>query len=201
MANKAEQTITVGVARLSYANLFKPVARNPQDDPKYSTTILIPKNDVRSKQLMDMAIEAAKQTGLMDQFQGAIPPILATPVYDGDGVRPSDGLPFGAECKGHWVFTASAQATNPPGVVDKSRNKITDHSEVYSGIYALASINFYAYHASGKKGIGIGINNVMKISDGPSLAGKKSANEDFSDIDVSGFEEVEIDPITGEPVL
>ncbi len=86
-------------------------------------------------------------------------------------------------------------------MIDKSRNKRTDHSEVYSGIYALASINFYAYHASGKKGIGIGINNVMKISDGPSLAGKKSANEDFSDIDVSGFEEVEIDPITGEPVL
>ena len=29
-------------------------------------------------------------------------------LYDGDGTRPS-GEPFGPECKGHWVITASGK--------------------------------------------------------------------------------------------
>lgn len=212
MANKAEQTITVGVARLSYANLFKPVARNPQDDPKYGTTILIPKNDVRSKQLIDMAIEAAKQTGLMDQFQGVIPPILSTPVHDGDGTRPSDGMPFGDECKGHWVFSASS--TIAPSVLDQNKQPIIRESEIYSGAYAYVSVTFFPYNRNGKKGIGCALNHVMKWQDGEPLAGGISADAAFANIPTPGTPQnvpvvgaspqymppVRINPITGQPM-
>ena len=51
-------------------------------------------------------------------------------VYDGDGVRPSDGMPFGDECKGHWVFTASAKIDYPPEVVDRMGK--SDHQSVRS---------------------------------------------------------------------
>ncbi|SQC97402.1 Uncharacterised protein [Fusobacterium necrophorum subsp. necrophorum] len=51
-------------------------------------------------------------------WAGAKPPRPATPIYDGDSVRPSDGAEFGLECKGHWVFTASAKTEFAPGVVD-----------------------------------------------------------------------------------
>lgn len=197
MANKAEQTITVGVARLSYANLFKPVARNPQDEPKYSTTILIPKNDVRSKQLIDMAIDAAKQTGTLDQFQGQIPPILSTPVYDGDGVRPSDGLPFGAECKGHWVFTASSK--NAPVVLDQNKQPMIRESEIYSGAYAYVSVTFFPYNRNGKKGIGCALNHVMKWQDGEPLAGGISADAAFANVPTAGAP-AQINPITGQPM-
>ena len=102
-------------------------------------------------------LEAAKQRGISDKWNGVCPPIVPTPVYDGDGVRPSDGMPFGAECKGHWVFTASAKADYPPEVVDRMGNPIINQSEVYSGMYGRVNVTFYPYMFGGKKGIGCGL--------------------------------------------
>ena len=95
------------------------------------------------------------------------------------GVRPSDGMPFGDECKGHWVFTASSK--NPPQIVDLGLNPIINQSEVYSGIYARVSINFFAYNTNGKKGIGCGLGNVQKVEDGEPLGGRTNAGDDFAD--------------------
>ena len=92
-------------------------------------------------------------------------------MYDGDGVRPSDGLPFGAECKGHWVFTASAKAEYPPEVVDKMGNPIINQSEVYSGMYGRVNVTFFPYMFGGKKGIGCGLGPVQKLRDGEALGG------------------------------
>lgn len=93
------------------------------------------------------------------------------PVYDGDGVRPSDGMAFGPECKGHWVFTASAKADYPPEIVDKMGNPIINQSEVYSGMYGRVNVSFYPYAFGGKKGIGCGLGPVQKLRDGDSLGG------------------------------
>ena len=120
---------------------------------------------------INAAIEAAKQKGTADKWGGQCPPVLAVPVYDGDGVRPSDGMPFGAECKGHWVFTASAKADYPPEIVDRMGNPIINQSEVYSGIYGRANVTFYPYMFGGKKGIGAGLGPVQKLRDGEPLGG------------------------------
>ena len=55
MANHA---ITVEDVRLSYVNLFqpKPPFNNPQGDPKFSVTILVPKTNQAAKALIDQAI-------------------------------------------------------------------------------------------------------------------------------------------------
>jgi len=134
-------TVTTGKVRLSYAHLFSPYAHQPGQDPKYSTTILVPKSDVATKQRIDMAINAAIEAGIKDKWSGVRPPILAIPVYDGDGTRPSDGMPFGQECKGHWVFTASSK--QPIAVVDTGLNPIINQSDVYSGIYARVSVTVF----------------------------------------------------------
>ena len=97
--------------------------------------------------------------------------VVQTPVHDGDGVRPSDGMPFGDECKGHWVFTASAKADYPPEVVDKLGNPIINQSEVYSGMYGGVNVNFFPYAFGGKKGIGCGLGPVQKLEDGETLSG------------------------------
>ena len=55
------------------------------------------------------------------------------------------------------------------------------HSEVYSGIYGRASINFYAYNAKASKGIACGLQNVQKIRDGEPLGGHSRAEDDFDD--------------------
>ncbi|MFR0911828.1 MAG: hypothetical protein ACLSF6_03420 [Evtepia gabavorous] len=59
-----------------------------------------PQERCRRKADIDAAIQAA---ALMPGkvWNGARPPMLKVPIYDGDGVRPS-GVPFGDECKGHW---------------------------------------------------------------------------------------------------
>lgn len=176
--NKPTRVVT-GDVRLSYEHLFVPYARDQNAESKYSVTVLLPKTDTATIQRIKVAIEAAKQEGLSSKFNGVIPPILPIPIYDGDGVRPSDGQPFGEECRGHLVFTASTK--RPPQVVDAQLNPIINQSEVYSGMYARVSVNFFPYNTS-KKGIGCGLNNVQKLRDGESLAGSTSAAEDFEPI-------------------
>lgn len=163
--------VTTGKARLSYVHLFKPYAATPGQEEKFSVTVLVPKSDVDTMNRINAAIEAAKQRGTAEKWNGVCPPVVPTPVHDGDGVRPSDGMPFGAECKGHWVFTASAKADYPPEVVDANMNPIINQSEIYSGIYARVNVNFFPYSFGGKKGIGCGLGPVMKLEDGESLGG------------------------------
>jgi hypothetical protein len=176
MAKRTNHVVT-GKVRLSYANLFTPRAHAMGGEPKYSTTILVPKSDTATKQCIDAAIAAATEDGVQRRWGGVKPPLVPIPVYDGDGTRPSDGMPFGDECKGHWVFTASSKQA--PEVVDQNLNPIIDQSQVYSGMYARVSCTFFPYAVHGKKGIGCGLGNVQKLADGVPLGGRTTAEEDF----------------------
>lgn len=160
--------VVTGEARLSYVHLSQPRARTGKD-PQYSVTVLIPKIDAATKQRLDAAIAAAIQQGVAGKWNGVRPPMVPIPIHDGDGVRPSDGMPFGAECKGHWVFTATD--TRRPEIVDANLNPIINPVELYSGMYGRVSVRFYPYFSEGKKGIGCGLGPVQKLRDGEPLAG------------------------------
>lgn len=80
-------------------------------------------------------------------------------------------------------YFINANSATAPGIVDAARNPIIEHSEVYSGVYGRASINFYAFNSNGNKGIACGLNNLQKISDGEPLGGKTRAEDDFADED------------------
>ena len=67
--------------------------------------------------------------------------------------------------------------------MDAARQPILERSEVYSGVYGRASINFYAFNSNCNKGIACGLNNLQKISDGEPLGGKTRAEDDFADED------------------
>ena len=168
--------------RLSYVHVFKPHASVPGAEEKYSTTILVPKTDVETKQKIDAAIKAATELGVSEKWNGVKPPTVPNPIWDGDGVK-QNGEQFGPECKGHWVFTASAKADYPPQVVDRKVQPILDQSEIYSGCYANVAVNFFPYLFAGKKGIGAGLGNIQKIKDGESLAGTRTAEQDFAVVD------------------
>ena len=172
-----ETAVTTGRARLSYEHLFQPYAHQQNQEAKYSVTILVPKSDIATKSRIDAAIAAATQNGISKCWNGVKPPIVAIPVYDGDGVRPTSGEPFGDECKGCWVFTASSK--QPPQVVDTNLNPIINASEVYSGCYARVNVNFFPYNSNGKRGIGCGLNAVQKLEDGEPLGGGISVAEAF----------------------
>lgn len=184
MASSKPTTVTLTNVRFSYVHLFQPYANQPGQEAKYSCTVLVPKNG-NGKQLMDGAVGAAIQDGIANRWNGIQPPKMDVCVHDGDGVRPSDGLPFGEECRGHWVFTASSKQR--PSVVDRNVQPIFEESQVYSGIYGNVNVNFFAYNANGKKGIGCGLNHVQKIADGEPLGNRMSAEEAFGGAAVNPY--------------
>ncbi|MBR1780477.1 MAG: DUF2815 family protein [Oscillospiraceae bacterium] len=200
--------ITINNVRFSYCNLFqpKPPINNPTGDPKYSTTILVPKSNTQAKAAIDAAIAQAIEAGVASKWNGVRPPQPAICVHDGDGPRPSDGASYGEECRGCWVLTASSK--DKPFVVDAQVQSIIDPTQVYSGMWGNVNVSFYAYNQAGKKGIGCGLNGVQKTQDGEPLSGRVTAQDAFQPVAqtatpaytpaVSGWGNV--DPITGQPL-
>ena len=168
--------LTTGKVRLSYAHIWQPQTPQGGGEPKYSVTILIPKSDVATLNAIYAEMESVKQAGISSAWGGNLPPIVKIPLYDGDGVRPS-GEPFGEECKGHMVITASSKTQ--PAVVDLNVQPVLNQADVYSGCYARVNINFFAYNQAGNKGLGCGLNCIQKIADGEPLSGGVSAQEAF----------------------
>lgn len=165
--------VITGKVRLSYAHLFKPQAIDEGQDPKYSVCLLIPKSDKVTLKKIKAAVEAAKQAGL-NTLGGKIPANLKTPLRDGDEERPDQ-----EEYQGMYFMNASSKTK--PGVIDRNKDEIMDSSEVYSGCYGRASVNFYAYNKAGSKGIACGLNNIQKLADGDYLGGRSRAEDDFDD--------------------
>lgn len=170
--------VVTGKVRLSYVSLVQPRANEDGQEPKYGCTVLIPKSDTATLAKLEAAADAAKKKGA-SLWGGTIPPKVDIPLRDGDGARPSDGMPYGDECKGHWVMNVSAKRR--PRVVDINRNDIINPDEIYSGMYARVSVDFYPYATAGKKGVGIGLNNVQKLADGEMLGGGTTPDQDFGD--------------------
>ncbi|MBR7187795.1 MAG: DUF2815 family protein [Clostridia bacterium] len=183
--NSNPTRVVTGKVRLSYEHLMKPYANtenDPKAEPKYSVTVLLPKSDTATKARIDKAIQAALEKGRKDKkFKDGVPlEKLPTPIYDGDGYRADGYTEFGPECKGMWVFTASCRQDRKPEIVDTHGNPIIDASEIYSGIWARVSCEFYPYAVPARQGIGCGLGNVQKLSDGEPLGGGRvSAADDF----------------------
>lgn len=177
------KVITGPDTRWSYANGWEPKSING-GTPKYSVSLIIPKSDTATVAKINAAIEAAYQEG-QAKLKGngkSVPAlsVIKTPLRDGDIDRPDDP----AYENSYFINANSATA---PGIVDADCNPILSHSEVYSGVYGRASINFYAFNSNGNKGIAYGLNNLQKIRDGESLGGKASAEMDFADDDDEDF--------------
>ncbi|MBO5638264.1 MAG: DUF2815 family protein, partial [Oscillospiraceae bacterium] len=165
-------------------------------EPKYSCTILIPKTDTATKADIDASMKAAYEAAVTNDWKGARPQLRNALIYDGDGVR-NDGTPFGPECKGHWVMTANSK--RKPQVVHISNLKAElAPQDIYSGMYARVTVNFFAFSVNGNRGIGCGLGNVLKIRDGEPLSGGASAASDFEGLEQAG---PEIDPFTGQPMI
>jgi len=201
--NDAQKVLT-GEVRLSYCNLIQPRApMNGQGDPKYSVTLLIPKSDYATKADIDASIEAAARDATAKMW-GGVRPQFASIVWDGDGVR-KNGMPFGDECKGHWVLTASTK--QKPHVVGVDNiNVDLAPQDIYSGMYARVTLRFYGFNQNGNRGVGCGLGNVMKTRDGEALAGGASAASDFAGVGNAVAPSVDpitgraINPITGQPM-
>ena len=205
--------VLTGEVRLSYVHLDQPYANpnQPNAEPKYSVTMLIPKTDTATKADIDASIRAAYEAAVANDWKGMRPQMRNALIYDGDGRR-NDGSAFGPECKGHWVITGSTK--RKPQVVDISNiNVELAPQDIYSGMYGRVTLNFFAFNTAGNKGVGCGLGNVMKTRDGEPLSGGASAASDFEGIGQSVVAQqatayatqaapaYNIDPITGMPKI
>lgn len=174
--NNPMKVITGPETRWSYANVWEAKSING-GTPKFSVSLIIPKSDTVTIKKIQAAIEAAYKEGEA-KLKGngrSVPAlsVLKTPLRDGDTERPDDEAYAGA-------YFVNANSATAPGIVDADRQPILDRSEVYSGVYGRASINFYAFNSNGNKGIACGLNNLQKIRDGEPLGGKSRAEDDFA---------------------
>ena len=181
--NNPTKVITGINTRWSYVNAWEPKSING-GAPKYSVSLIIPKSDTKTLEKIRAAIQAAYEEG-QSKLKGngrSVPALsaLKTPLRDGDAERPDDE----AYANSYFVNANSGTA---PGIVDADRNPILERSEVYSGVYGRASINFYAFNSNGNKGIACGLNNLQKIRDGEPLGGKTRAEDDFATEDDDDF--------------
>lgn len=170
------KVITGPNTRWSYANVWEAKSING-GAPKFSVSLIIPKTDSRTIAKIKAAIEAAYREG-ESKLKGngkTVPPLstIKTPLRDGDTERPDDP----AYTNAYFINANSATA---PGIVDADRQPIFDRSEVYSGVYGRASINFYTFNSNGNRGIACGLNNLQKTRDGEPLGGKSRAEDDFA---------------------
>ena len=177
MTKNPMKVITGKDTRWSYANVWEPKSING-GVPKFSVSLIIPKSDKKTIEAIKKAIQAAYKEGeaKLKGNSRSVPPLetIKTPLRDGDTERPDD------EAYANSYFL-NANSTTQPGIVDANVQPILTRSEVYSGVYGRASINFYAFNSNGNRGIACGLNNLQKIRDGEPLGSHTSAEDDFAD--------------------
>ena len=159
---KLRTKVITGIVRLSYVYVWEP------------------KDDLATLKKINDAVDAAIEEGL-SKFGGKRPnkEAIKLPLRDGDTERDDP-----AYANSYFL---NASTKTPPQIVDKNVEPIMNQGEIYSGVYARVSLNFYAFNSSGNKGVAVGLGNIQKIRDGEPLGGRTTAAEDFGSAPVDDF--------------
>ena len=113
----------------------------------------------------------------MNKWDGKAPKEWHSPLRDGD-----DKESGGAEYQN--VYYLNATNYDRPCIIDANKDEIFNvKEEIYSGVWANVSINFYAYKFMSNKGVGCGINGVQKAKDGDRFSGAGGSAADFDGFD------------------
>lgn len=169
---KKDNFVVTGKVRLSYAHVWQPASINGSD-PKYSVSLIIPKDDAGTLDRIEKAVKAAQELGRTDKWGGTIPKKLKLPLRDGDEERDDEAY--------QGCMFVNANSNTAPQIIDRNRNPILDESEVYSGCYARVSLTFYPFDSNGNRGVACGLGNIQKLADGEPLGGRTRAEDDFAD--------------------
>lgn len=183
MANLNKQisdtAIRLGEVRFSYCNVFSKRQNPDGTQGKYGACIIIPKTNTGAINLFKQAYENAKLVGKTTKWGGKIPPKVQLPLHDGDEERPDDPTVANS-----YYFNCSSNSA--PGIRFKDESgevvEALDDSEFYSGAYGAVTVNLFPYAANGNVGVGVGLNNCIKLRDGEKLGGGRSADSDFADL-------------------
>lgn len=174
MANEKQKTqIKIGPAIGSYANIFTPRAVNEGDEPKYSISLIFNKK-TEAKQLAELRkmIEYVAAEKFGPAWKKI--PNFHIPIRDGDTDKPEH------KEYANSVFV-NASSKRQPGIVNRHLQPVMSDADAYSGCEYVAAVNVYAFDKKAKKGVALGLNNLLVWAKGEKLAGGKDAAEDFAE--------------------
>lgn len=175
---------TKTAVRLSYTNLLAPRA---QDDAKpdvltFSTAILIPKSDTDTVNAIKAAIKEALEEGVVKKWNGKRPANLKNPLRDGDAERPDDEV-----YAGHHFINAKGPrgGKEKPILLNKDGQETDSATDIYSGVEARVSLQFYPFDVSGNRGIAAGVSSVLSLGTGEPLGNTVTAESARNEFGVS----------------
>jgi hypothetical protein len=162
--------VITGKVRGSYVNVFRARRNDLSGQDEYSLVVLIPKTDKKTVDLIQGAIDTAKNK----KWAGRFPANFRDPMRDGDEMdSPNEAY------SGHYYINTKSKQR--PGVVDADRQEIIDPNDFISGDYCRVSMNAYAYDQKGNRGVAFGLNNVQVLEKGEPLTSRARAEDDFAD--------------------
>lgn len=164
--------VVTGEVKFAYVIVFDPVYQDDGRQPRYSVSILIPKDDEETISKIEEAINLCKISN-MDLWGSTPLEEIKGGLRDGDTEKNDEAY------DGHWFINATS--TIRPGIVDEKLKSIKSPDEFYSGCYGKASITFFPTIAH-QKSIRCSINNIMRTKFGPRLGLQSSPTEDFKEI-------------------
>ena len=166
-----------GKAIISYPKIWKPEP-NLSGVLKYSCSLLFDKKDVKSIKALREAIDKAVEKGKATIWGGKVPKFRYEPLRDGDAELASGEKEDKIYAGKYFLNCTSEEA---PGVVDKAAQPLIDQTLLYAGCIVRADISAFPYKNSGNSGVGWGLNNIMLVSDGERLDGRKKAEDAFAE--------------------
>lgn len=186
--------LLTGNGILSYAYIFEPAPNNLQSDQddKYSTHLLIDKDNAEALAAIKASMMAAVQQGIAKTWGGSQPAKLLYPIHDGDEVAEKKGEIY----RGKFYLNCSNY--KKPKVVDRNKQPIDDSEEVYSGCIARLVVLFKPYN-NVNKGITCRLLGVQKVADGTPLSGGIASDDDFADLSDGSDDDGDLPfPLPGE---
>jgi len=170
--------------RLSYEHIFNPSSFDDSQEPKYSATLIVPKehNDL---QALRKALFEAGQEKFPAAFNGkAWPNGYTCALKDADKETNNDGEIL-AERNPEYAgcYVVKADSTRRPVVIDRKKAAVTEADGViYSGCYVNISMAAAGYEfGKVKKGVKCYLNGVQFVADGERFG--SDAMSDFDELD------------------
>jgi hypothetical protein len=165
--------------RLAYADgIYKkklPMGETDQAKAKFSTSLLFPKGADLGllKELVDKTCKDKWGADYKKKYGKIKIPFHPTEDHPKIGVDPEE-FP---------VFIRTA-ATRKPEVVHANGKDCEDEEQIYSGRWALISVEAWTYdHKTGGKGVSLNLNNVLLLDhDDPIGSKRTTADADFAGI-------------------
>jgi hypothetical protein len=178
--------VTTPIFPVSFPNKFEARKGFENSEPKFGlTAVFDPSKFSQKDKALWKTMQALADEVSMDAFKKPIKllgPDFKKPLRDGAEKPELAGF-------GEGKRFCSLTTNRKPGLVVRDKDTgelldITDPNDFYPGCYAKAKVTCYAYKNVGK-GVAFGLQNVMKVADGPRLDGRADAKKDFADEEIS----------------